>query len=332
MKKHTLASPRLLAGIAIGAAILFGSSRMAAAETAGNSSYFSLTTSAGFIIGGATELVFDSGYKMSELDWASQPLAYWGLEASVNLPSGWYARLGLKSGLSGKTGYMTDSDWQNWDGVKTNFSESDSYTDQALLLNLAAGYDFSLADNMWIGPFLELSYLNFEWSARDGYLQYPPEFYPTDSSGNPIYGPYTPISPNTPTTTNSGIGIVYQQSTFYPSLGIHFAYRPLRQLKLSASFAVSPFASMTETDNHVERSIVFTSTMTGGLALEPRLSVEYRLSPRMSLGLDMSYIRIQNLSGDLTETDLYGNSYLDPSGAGATFDAFEAGLTLSVLL
>jgi outer membrane protease len=332
MIKHTFASPRLLAVIAIGVAILFGSSRIAAAQTAGNSSYFSLTTSAGFIIGGATELVFDSGYKMSELDWASQPLAYWGLEASVNFPSGWYARLGLKSGLSGKTGYMTDSDWQNWDGVKTNFSESDSYTDQALLLDFEAGYDFSLTDNLWLGPFLELSYLNFQWSARNGYIQYPSEFYPTDSGGNPIYGPYTPISPNTPTYNIYGIGIVYQQSTFYPSLGVRCTYKPLRELKLLASFAISPLVSMTETDNHVERSLVFSSTMTGGLVLEPRLILDYQLSRSMSLGLELSYIRIQGLTGDLTETDIYGNSYLDPSGAGATFDAFEAGATFSIHL
>ena len=281
-----------------------------------------MTTTIGFLVGGATELVYDLGYKMSELDWASQPLAYWGLTAAVNFPSGLYARLGLKSGLSGKTGYMTDSDWQNWDGIKTNFSESDSYTDQALVLDLEAGYDFSLTDNMRFGPFLELSYINFQWSARNGYLQYPPEFYP----------PFTPISPNTPTIKIYGIGIVYQQSTYYPSFGIHFEFRPLRVLKIAASFAVSPFASMTETDNHVARSLVFSASMTNGLVLKPSLNLEYQLSQRIGLGLEMSYIRIQNLTGDLTQTDMYGNSYLDPSGAAATFNALEAGATLAIHL
>ncbi len=323
---------RSFCAAAMAFSVLIGSAQLAAAQGGGTPSLFSITTSAGIMSGGATELVFDSGYKMSELDWASVPLAYWGLEASLNLPSGLYARLGLKSGLSGKTGYMTDSDWQNWDGVKTNFSESDSYTDQAFILDFEAGYDFGIVDRLWIGPFLELGYLNFEWSARGGYVQYPAEVYPTDSSGNPIYGPYSPISSNTPTMNTYGIGIVYQQSSFFPSLGIRVAFEPLDALKLTASFSFSPAANMTETDNHVARSIVFTSTLTGGIVLEPRLAVEYRLSRMLSLVLDISYIRIQGLTGDLSETVANGTVYTDPSGAGATFDAFEAGAKLSIHL
>jgi outer membrane protease len=312
--------------------ILIGSARIAAAQNEESSSLFSIATTTGVLSGGATELVFDSGYKMSELDWASVPLGYWGLEASLNLPSGWYSRLGIKSGFSGKTGYMTDSDWQNWDGVKTNFSESDSYTDQAFILDFEVGYDFGLTDKLWISPFFELGYLNFEWSARDGYIQYPAESYPTDSSGNQIYGPYTPISPNTPTVNTYGIGIVYQQTMIYPSLGLRVVFEPLDALKLTASFAFSPAASMTETDNHVARSLVFSSTMTGGIVLEPRLAAEYRLSRLLSLALDVSYIRIQGLSGDLNQTDQYGNVTTDPSGAAASFEAFEAGAKLSIYL
>lgn len=310
---------------------VFGA-QFTSAQNEENSSLLSIATTAGVLSGGATELVFDSGYKMSELDWASVPLAYWGLEASLKLPSGWYAHLGLKSGFSGQTGYMTDSDWQNWDGVKTNFSESDSYTDQAFILDFEAGYDIGVTDELWISPFFELGYLNFEWSARDGYIQYPSEFYPTDSSNNQVYGPYTPISPNTPTVNTYGIGIVYQQTTIYPSIGLRVVFEPLDVLKLTASFAFSPSASMTETDNHVARSIVFSSTMTGGIVLEPRLAVEYRLSRLLSLALDMSYIRIQGLTGDLSETVSNGTVYTDPSGAAATFDAFEAGAKLSIYL
>jgi outer membrane protease len=332
MYKQYVGARRFLFLAAIASAILFCRAQFAGAQSVENPSLIALTTTAGVLSGGATELVFDAGYKMSELDWASVPLAYWGLEASLNLPSGWYAHLGLKSGFSGQTGYMTDSDWQNWDGVKTNFSSSDSYTDQAFILDFEAGYDFGVTDELWIGPFFELGYMDFEWSARDGYVQYPSEVYPTNSSGNQVYGPYTPISSNTPTVNTNGIGIVYQQSSIYPSIGLRVVFEPLDALKLTASFAFSPVASMTETDNHVARSLVFSSTMTGGVVLEPRLAVEYRLSRIMSLSLDMSYIRIQGLTGDLTQTDIYGNVTTDPSGAGATFDAFEAGAKLSIYL
>ena len=256
--------------------ILLGSARFAVAQNGESSSLFSLTTTAGVLFGGATELIFNSGYKTSELDWASVPIAYWGLEASLNLPSGLYAHLELKSGFSGQTGYMTDSDWLNWDGVKTNFSEADSYTDQAFRLDLEAGYDFGVTEGLWIGPFFELGYLNFEWSARDGYLQYPAEVYPTNSTG-----PYTPISPNTPTVNVYGIGIVYQQATIYPSIGLRVVFKPLDMLRLMASFAFSPAASMTETDNHVARSIVFSSTMSR--RNRPRAAPRRRVSPIASL-------------------------------------------------
>ncbi len=320
-------SPRTFAAAALGCAMLLGVHRAASAQDLFSGTVFSLEATTGFLSGGASEFVYDSGYKMSELDWASRPLVYWGLAVDLDSPSGFHARLALKSGLSGKTGYMTDSDWQNWDGVKTNFSSSDSYTDQALMLDFTAGYDFQVSDTLAIGPFLELGYLNFEWSARDGFLQYPSEIYPSG-----VYAPYTPISANTPVVDITGIGIVYQQSCFYPGLGVRAVYRPTDRWRLSASFAVSPAASMTTTDNHVARSLVFSSSMSGGLVLEPRVSAEYRLSRAMRLGLEISYISIQNLNGDLTQTDEYGTSYTDPGGSGASFEAVEAGIDLAVRL
>ena len=72
--------------------------------------------------------------------------------------------------------------------------------------------------------------------------------------------------------------------------------------------------------------------MSGGLVLEPRVSAEFRLSRAMRLGLEISYISIQNLNGDLTQTDEYGTSYTDPGGSGASFEAVEAGIDLAVRL
>jgi outer membrane protease len=312
-------------------AILAGPVQPAAVQEKTWTPTISLDATTGVISGGATEYVYDSGYKMSELDWASTPLFYWGLGVDLRFPAGLYLNVGLKSGISGPTGYMTDSDWQNWDGVKTNFSESTSYTDQAFRLGVQAGWDFKLLDSLKIGPFLELGYLDYEWSARDGYVQYPAEIYPsTDSNGNPLYAPYTPISANTPIVDIYGIGIVYQQSTFYPALGFRVSYQPLDRLNMSASFAATPLVFMSETDNHVARSIIFTSTMSRGLLLEPRLDVEYRFTDALGLGLHVEYLRIQGLTGDLTQTDEYGNSSTNPSGAGAAWRAFDFGLSFKV--
>lgn len=339
MTKYNSLMKSALATAALGCALLLFHPGIASAQSAKQKSAISLDLTMGVLSGGATELIYDpnvdgSSYKMSELDWASRPLVYWGLTANFNLSAGFYASFAVKSGIGGKTGYMQDSDWQNWDGVKTNFSEADSYTDQALILDIEGGYDFNIADSLKVGPFLKLGYLNFQWSARNGYLQYAPEYYPTtDSSDNYVYGPYTPISGNTPVIYVSGIGIVYQQSCFYPSIGLRATYTPWRRLTLVASFAVAPSVSMTETDNHVERGIIFTSTMNGGIVLEPRLVLRYQLSRVTTFGIDVSYIKIENLKGDLSATDSYGNDLgTDFNGAAASFEAIEGGVTLSMKL
>jgi hypothetical protein len=72
--------------------------------------------------------------------------------------------------------------------------------------------------------------------------------------------------------------------------------------------------------------------MSGGLVLEPRVTAEYQLSRAVGIGLEVSYIKIQNLTGDLTQTDQNGTSYTDPGGSGASFEALEAGVDLAVRL
>lgn len=328
--------PRLIATALGCAALSLVPVQPAAAQSASRGSTLVLDLTTGFLSGGASEYVYDqnvdgSTYKASQLDWASRPLVYWGVGARFSLPWGCYASFSLKAGIGGKTGYMTDTDWLNYDGEETMFSESDSYTDQALILDVEVGYDFRLGDSLWIGPFVKLGYLNFEWTARDGYLQYAAEYYPTtDSEGNSVYGAYTPISANTPVTYVSGIGIVYQQSCLYPAIGLRVVYDPARWLRVTASFDVAPSLRMTETDNHVERGLIFTSTLSGGLALEPRLVLSCRLSKTVALGLDVSYLKIENLTGDLKETDTYGDSYTYSDSAGASFEAVECALTLSI--
>jgi outer membrane protease len=257
---------------------------------------------------------------------------FWGLDVNLAMPAGWHARLGLKSGLGGMTGYMTDSDWQNWDGIETNFSEASSYTDEALRLGLEGGYDLRVTDAFSMGPFLGFEYLSFQWSARDGYIQYPPESYKTDYAGNPVSAPYTPISPNTPISKVYGIGIVYQQSFVFPTLGIRATWKPFQGLGLLASFAASPLARLSETDNHVARSIIFTSTMTGGLVLAPHLRLDFEASRSLGLGLEVYYIRISNLTGDMLQTDSSGTATTDPWGAGASFEAIEGCITIRLSL
>jgi len=298
-----------------------------AAGKRGSAPTLTLTTEVGFLSGGAKEYVYDSGYKMSELDWSSSPLALWGLVAEFRPAEGLFARFELASGMGGRTGSMTDSDWQNYDGILTNFSGSESWTDRALKASFSAGYAFRLLDSLRIGPLVELDYLDFQWSARNGALQYPVEIYPGTA-----YGPYTPISANTPKVAFYGIGIVYQQSSFLPCLGFQVDFRPSPELSLLGTLVASPLGIMSVTDNHVARGIVFTATMGKGIALGPRLDIGLRLSNALGLVLRADYLNLWNLGGNLTQTDSGGKTATNQGGAGASFEALDMGLALLVRL
>ena len=152
---------------------------------------FSISTSAsaGVFFGQAVEDIYNQflskDYKNSELVWPFTPLYYSGAGLSLVTRMGFFADLDVRQGFAGKTGSMTDSDFLNGDAVRTHFSQSDSYTERALLLDLKAGYDFPMRGPLGLGFFGGLSYMDFKWSARDGYYQYPTSGsdYYWDSSG-----------------------------------------------------------------------------------------------------------------------------------------------------
>jgi hypothetical protein len=54
--------------------------------------------------------------------------------------SGFFASLDLQSGIAGVCGRIGDSDYLNYDGVKTHYSEHDCYAEQALLADLKIGW------------------------------------------------------------------------------------------------------------------------------------------------------------------------------------------------
>lgn len=288
----------------------------------------SMTTSSGLLYGESFEYVYNqdvsTNYKDSELDWPFQPLFYTGAEISLSSRIGVFASLDVKQGLSGKTGIMSDSDFLNGDGVKTNLSESDCYTERALLLDLKLGYDLPIRLPFILGVYAGFSYMDFKWSARDGYYQYPTSGYDYffDTNGNLVFGTDTPWSADETKTPLYGTEILYEQAYVIGSLGLRASYRLLDTLILGASFSFSPLAYCSTEDNHELRLVDFYSTLSGGLMIEPGLSLEYTIKPGASLKLSVDYRQLFNLIGDITQVDQGttatasdGNYYAGPDSA-----------------
>jgi outer membrane protease len=267
----------------------------------------STTTSCGLLYGQANEYVYNqyvsTDYKNSELTWPFEPLLFVGAGLKLDTKMGLVASLDVRQGLAGKTGTMTDSDFLNGDGVRTHFSQSDSYTERAILLDLKVGYDLPMTDKAWMfGFYGGFSYMDFKWSARDGYYQYPTtgsEYY-WDSYGNLVAGTYTPWSSGETKTPIYGTGILYEEAYLLGLFGVHVGYKLGGGFSLGAACSVAPLALCYTEDNHELRQIDFYSKLTGGFMIEPCLSVEYAIKPGASLRLDLAYRSISGLKGDIT--------------------------------
>jgi outer membrane protease len=168
--------------------------------------------------------------------------------------------------------------------------------------------------------------MDFKWTARDGYLQYPPGYL-----GGSATLPY-PDSSTQPKVPVSGTGIIYQQTYLIPAAGFAAKLRFGQNFSGSVSFAFSPLVFCNDVDNHEFAGKDFYEYMAGGLLLEPKVSLEWQVSERALLSLDVSYRHIAELIGTSYVVNI-GVGYTPgqvsgtyPNGAGASFDALDASL------
>lgn len=322
-----LASPRSLVLIAI-----LVCASLASAQNAQKAFTISTRSSAGFLYGQAEEFVYyqyaSPDYKVSELDWPFKPLFYVGEGIDLSTKIGIFASLNVKEGLSGKTGTMTDSDYLNGDGARTNFSESDCYTERLIIVDAKAGYELPLASPLKVGVYLGFSYMDFKWSARDGYYQYPSYQY-TDGS----YPVWTSDETKTPIY---GTSLLYETAYLEGCLGLRTSYPLAQGLTIGGFFSFSPVVYCYTEDNHELREINFYSTLENGFSVEPGLSIAYTLKPGASLSLSASYRTVWNLKGDLTEvkqgtssTSSSYNYYAGPDSTSTSAD--DSGAAISML-
>ena len=300
------------------------------------------STGAGIMYGLARELVFNTSasgmaYTLSELDWDIKPIFYTKAALALNTSVGFAASLDVRMGVPGKAGFIGDSDWLNYyqygDYRKTNFSQSDSYMERAILLDVQVGWEIPLANWVSLQPFLSFNFMDLKWTARDGYYQNP-SGGPWNPSSHPLFPDYS----TEPKLSISGTGIIYQQTYFYPAVGVAVKFMAGDDFGITASFAFSPLVFCNDMDNHLLASEDFYENMAGGVLLEPKVSLEWQVSGRARLSLDVSYRHIEGLVGatsvvitGVNQTPgLVAASY--QNGAGAAFDAVDAAVNFLLTL
>ena len=243
----------------------------------------------------------------------------------MNAAGGFEASLDIKSGFAGLSGSITDSDYLNLDGVKTHFSKHDCYTERALSIEARAGWPAISTPRVTVAFLGFVDVLDYKWSARDGYLQYPSQ----------TSAPYTPWSESTTKTRVVGTGIIYEQSYF--SLGLMLDARVMFSNLLSGTLAIgySPITVCNDVDNHLFTGVDYYETMSGGYHLHAGASMNLDIKPDRHLVLGGSYRLIQGLVGNTkmvytTEQQSVtpGTTYTFNNSGGASLAVFDINLKL----
>jgi len=246
---------------------------------------------------------------------------------------GFAASLAAQVGIPSKTGISTDSDWLNYDydgtSAMTNYLHLDNITERAILLRGQVGWQFPVSGWLSLEPFAAFGYMDFKWTARDGYFQYPPHWFDTGATK-----PYPPSSTDVK-ANEAGVGIIYQQTWLFPAMGITATFKPGNDFALSASFSFSPFVFCDDVDNHqIGVPHDFYDYLRGGFLIEPKVSAKWRVSGTTLLSLDVSFLHIEGVQGESYKVNT-GIGY-DPnqvpsqsSGASAGFDALDASVSIT---
>lgn len=218
------------------------------------------STRVGMMYGTAKEFVLDVGFPISELDWPCQPLFFEESALEVRALGGLHGLLRVQLGIPSYSGTMTDSDWANYPSgpsptAKTHFSASNGFTERSVSIDLRLGWEIKVSDTISFEPFAAFDFMSWQWAARDGYYQYPPEAYP---------GPYTPWSPSETKVALYGTLGVYQQVYTIPAAGLRLAFRFGEKWSMAATTVFSPLVSCYALDTHVLRGIDISSSLSGG--------------------------------------------------------------------
>jgi len=269
---------------------------------------FSLGNSVGLVEGVARELVFyyprGKKLKLSELTWDLKDVVLAGVHGSVGYGRRLRLNIGVWSALTEGNGTMVDRDW--WYEPETaaflepndrNWTHESRHPDTSLDKGTIIDLNLSVLA-LPAGPFSLRGIVGYKndawhWSARGGTYTYSWE-YPgaRDSTGTLPAGQEV---------------ITYEQKYSIPYIGIHASWvRP--SFRLESRLLFSPLVSVSDTDDHVLRGVLFEGDFSKGTYVGLGLNATWAFATHWAATLGVEYQTIPEIVGDFTKSgaDGYG--------------------------
>jgi outer membrane protease len=206
---------------------------------------FSIEPQTGILYGQAQELVYQdesTDELLSELQWDIKPLFYYGSNFELLWGGKYFIALDLKFALPMESGIMEDRDWTGHTAELTHYSNHDVTANNATMFDLSLGFDVStFLDYFFSIRFsLGLSYMNFSWTAHDGYLNY-------GKREGFVYLPLTDFDNKIPV---NGSIITYSQSWIFMPLDLTISFFPDYFISFSIYFHSGPIIKFVGQDEH----------------------------------------------------------------------------------
>jgi len=266
---------------------------------------FSAEMALGSLSGKTRERVYDpdaGGQKVSQLDWSYNNASIitgsldWTLIPELSIgASGWTT-------LSGRGGYMRDTDW--------SADKNQSWTDQSTHPNTRLNYanQFDINATLWLlnAPDYRLGMIGGYQESRYSFNAYGGSYRYTDE--------YTGLMDIGDFPADSKV-IGYQQHYKMPYIGLVGRYR-YQRFEFGASFKYSSWVRATDNDEHYLTDTTFRTSTKRQNFYSLSGNAGYYVTPTMKIFLEGTWNRVANKRGNISAND-YGAGekyYADNSG------------------
>lgn len=281
---------------------------------------YSVTGGVGLMNIDAGEYVYDSNYKISELDWKARNVTIFSLKGEGEIAEGWKLRSALKVGMGGDSA-MTDRDWlynnnngpngaDDWtDKSEHPGTELDHYWSGSIEI----GKDYAIGEGTTVGLGMGVQYTDVQWTASGGSYVYSAAGF-RDRTGNFQDSP----------------GITYRQKVPVGYLALNLS-QSLGGLTLSGSLKGGATAGISDIDNHWRRRLKFEDTVGIAPFAGADVNLAYAFSDAATVFVGGSYERVFEARGDMKATDTVTRaSGLFKDSAGTTFEAASVSAGMSI--
>ncbi len=222
---------------------------------------------------GICELVFEDGFKASELDWRSySPII--SLNSVISICN-FIFNFSFFTSIPVALGFMIDKDFfQNVNGQISKYSE------HGVIVN--KNYSFSL--DFFYGILLKRyelqlgfvgTYSNIKLESDDGFLQYPKNKTPWTGAEEKEY--------------LNGCVISYEQSRLLGGVSFNLVSRHFERFGFGGGISFFPFVYIKAIDNHFLRAIQFCDLMPTGMGGAIKLFTSFMVLKNLNISTDFMF-------------------------------------------